>query len=214
MVWSKNSENTILSISEKLNLIRDSFYGDYISIGTLLDLLFNESIHIIIMVLVAPFLLTVSIPGSSIPFGLLIILLEISVLFNMNLYLPKTVLNYTLSKESINALFAVLSKAMVYLEKISKPRGNLTENNWVNILNSLIIIFLAILLFLPLPVPFTDFTPAVSILILSVSCLEHDSYLLILGYIASIVTTFYFLSVGYIGIEIIKNLINYLLTLV
>lgn len=214
MVWNKTSENTILSISEKLNLIRDSFDGDYISIGTLLDLLFNESIHIIIMVLVAPFLLTVSIPGSSIPFGLLIILLEISVLFNMNLYLPKTVLNYTLSKESINGLFAVLGKSMVYLEKISKPRGNLTENNWVNILNSLIIIFLAILLFLPLPVPFTDFTPAVSILILSVSCLEHDSYLLVLGYIASIVTTFYFLSVGYIGIEIIKNLINYLLTLI
>lgn len=210
--WDKNSENTILSISEKLNLIKDSLEGDYVSIETLLSLLFNESIHIIIIVLVAPFLLTVSIPGSSIPFGVLIILLEISALFNMNLYLPERVLNYTLSKESIRALFAVLNKAIIYLEKISKPRGNLTVNKVITVVNSLIIIFLAILLFLPLPIPFTDFTPAVSILILSVSCLENDSYLLILGYVASILTTFYFISVGYVGVEIIRNVINYLLS--
>lgn len=212
MDLDKNSGNTILSISEKLNIIKDSLDEDYVSIGTLLDLLFNESIHIIIMVLVSPFLLTVSIPCSSIPFGLLIILLEISVLFDMNLYLPKMVLNYKLSKESIKALFGVLNKALIYLEKISKPRGNLTVNKLVNTVNSLIIIFLAVLLFLPLPVPFTDFTPAVSILILSVSCLENDSYLLILGYVASILTTFYFISVGYVGVEIIKNVINYLLS--
>lgn len=215
VVWDKknNSKNTILSTSEKLNLIKDSLDGDHVSIETLLDLLFNESIHIMIIVLVAPFLLTVSIPGSSIPFGILIILLELSILFNMNLRFPKRVLSYTLSKESINALFIVLNKAMVYLEKISKPRGNLTENKWFNTLNSLIIIFLAVLLFLPLPVPFTDFAPAVSILILSVSSLEHDSYLLLLGYLASVITTFYFISVGYVGVEIIKNIITYLLSL-
>lgn len=213
--WDKknNSKNTILSTSEKLNLIKDSLDGDHVSVETLLDLLFNESIHILIIVLVAPFLLTVSIPGSSIPFGILIILLELSILFNMNLRLPKRVLSYTLSKESINALFVVLNKAMVYLEKISKPRGKLTENKWFNTLNSLIIIFLAALLFLPLPVPFTDFAPAVSILILSVSSLEHDSYLLLLGYLASVITTFYFISVGYVGVEIIKNIITYLLSL-
>ncbi len=210
MDCDKHSENTILSISEKLNLIKNSLIEDYVSIEILLDSLFNESIHLMIMVLVAPFLLTVSIPGSSIPFGILIILLEISVLFNMNLYLPKRILNYTLSKESINALFSILNKAMIYLEKISKPRGHLTENIWFGTVNSLIIIFLAVLLFLPLPVPFTDFTPAVSVLILSVSCLENDSYLLILGYVASILTTFYFISVGYVGVEIIRNVINYL----
>ena len=211
MSCDNNSENTILSISEKLNLIKNSLTDDYVSIETLLELLFNESIHIMIIVLVAPFLLTVSIPGSSIPFGILIILLEISVLFNMNLHLPKRVLNYTLSKESINALFAVLNKAMLCLEKISKPRGHLTENKLFNTVNSLIIIFLAALLFLPLPIPFTDFAPAVSILILSVSCLENDSYLLVLGYVASILTTFYFISVGYVGVEIIKNVISRLL---
>ena len=210
MVWDNNSENTILSISEKLNMIKNSLNGDYISIETLLSLLFNESIHIMIMVLVAPFLLTVSIPGSSIPFGILIILLEISIIFNMKLYLPKQILNYTLSKESINTIFDILNKVMTYVEKISKPRGKLTENKWINTINSLIIIFLAILLFLPLPIPFTDFTPAISILLLSLSCLENDSYLLILGYLASILTTFYFISVGYLGVEIIRNMINFL----
>jgi hypothetical protein len=207
----KKSKCAVLSTSEKLNLIKNSLDDDFVSIETLLDLLFNESIHTIIMILVAPFLLTVSIPGSSMPFGLLIIMLEVSVLFKRNLYLPKRVLNYTLSKESINRLFAVLIKALTYLEKISKPRGNFTKNKLINVINSLIIIFLAVLLFLPLPVPFTDFTPAVSILILSVSCLEQDSYLMVMGYVAAIITTFYFILFGYIGVEIIRNILNYLL---
>lgn len=210
MEEDKKSKCAVLSTSEKLNLIKNSLDDDFVSIETLLDLLFNESIHTIIMILVAPFLLTVSIPGSSMPFGLLIIMLEVSVLFKRNLYLPKRVLNYTLSKESINRLFAVLIKALTYLEKISKPRGNFTENKLINVINSLIIIFLAVLLFLPLPVPFTDFTPAVSILILSVSCLEQDSYLMVMGYVATIITTFYFILFGYIGVEIIRNILNYL----
>jgi hypothetical protein len=121
---------------------------------------------------------------------------------------------YTLSEESMNKLFEVLYKAMSYIEKISKPRGNLTKNKVLDKLNSVIIIVLAILLFLPLPIPFTDFIPAVSILLLSVSCLEDDSYLLILGYIASILTMGYFASVGYIGVEIIKNVIYYLFSLI
>lgn len=210
MEEDKKSKCAVLSTSEKLDLIKNSLDDDFVSIETLLDLLFNESIHTIIMILVAPFLLTVSIPGSSMPFGLLIIMLEVSVLFKRNLYLPKRVLNYTLSKESINRLFAVLIKALTYLEKISKPRGNFTENKLINVINSLIIIFLAVLLFLPLPVPFTDFTPAVSILILSVSCLEQDSYLMVMGYVATIITTFYFILFGYIGVEIIRNILNYL----
>lgn len=211
MEEDKKSKCAVLSTSEKLDLIKNSLDDDFVSIETLLDLLFNESIHTIIMILVAPFLLTVSIPGSSMPFGLLIIMLEVSVLFKRNLYLPKRVLNYTLSKESINRLFAVLIKALTYLEKISKPRGNFTENKLINVINSLIIIFLAVLLFLPLPVPFTDFTPAISILILSVSCLEQDSHLMVMGYVAAIITTFYFILFGYIGVEIIRNILNYLL---
>jgi hypothetical protein len=214
MDYDYDFKNSILATSKKIDIIKDSIDLGEVSVKSLLDLLLADGIHIMVIILIAPFLIPVSIPGSSTPFGILIILLELSVLFNRPLVLPKMVSGYTLSEESMNKLFEVLYKAMSYIEKISKPRGNLTKNKVLDKLNSVIIIVLAILLFLPLPIPFTDFIPAVSILLLSVSCLEDDSYLLILGYIASILTMGYFASVGYIGVEIIKNVIYYLFSLI
>ncbi|MBO7719517.1 MAG: exopolysaccharide biosynthesis protein [Methanosphaera sp.] len=214
MEYDFDFKNSILATSKKIDVIKDSVDMGDVSVEQLLDMLLADGIHIMVIILIAPFLIPVSIPGSSTPFGILIILLELSVLFNKKLVLPKMVSEYTLSEESMNKLFEVLYKAMSYIEKISKPRGNLTKNKVLNKLNSVIIIVLAVLLFLPLPIPFTDFIPAVSILLLSVSCLEDDSYLLILGYIASIFTMGYFASVGYIGVEIIKNVIYYILSFI
>ncbi|MDO5825569.1 MAG: hypothetical protein BZ137_05530 [Methanosphaera sp. rholeuAM130] len=214
MEYDFEFKNSILATSKKIDIIKQSVDLGDVSVKNLLDLLLADGIHIMVIILIAPFLIPVSIPGSSTPFGILIILLELSVLFNRQLILPKMVSEYTLSEDSMDKLFEVLRKAMSYIEKISKPRGNLTKNPVINKLNSIIIIILAVLLFLPLPIPFTDFIPAVSILLLSVSCLEDDSYLLILGYVASILTMGYFASVGYIGVEIIKNVIYYLLSFI
>ena len=96
------------------------------------------------------------------------------------------------------------------MEKISNPRGKLSSKRYVLKINAVVNIILAFLLFLPLPIPFTDFVPATSMLLLAVSTLEHDSYLMILGYVAAILTVIYFSSVGYVGIEIIRLTLNYI----
>lgn len=205
------SNSKRLLTSKKLKLIKKSVLSKQTTIKVLVDSLLDDGIHIMVIILIAPFLFPISIPGSSTPFGLLIILLELSVLLNKSLYLPKRVANYVISESAIDKLFNILYKVMYYLEKIVRPRGSLTKSNVTVRINSFIIIILSLLLFLPLPIPFTDFIPAISILLLSVSCLEQDSYLLVLGYISSIFTMFYFASVGYVGVEIIRNIINYFL---
>ncbi|WP_295723600.1 exopolysaccharide biosynthesis protein [uncultured Methanobrevibacter sp.] len=208
MHLDNDSETTHLPTSKRLEIIRESIGNKGISINELLDLLLSDGIHIIVIILIAPFLLPVSIPGSSTPFGILIILLELSVLFNRKLYLPKMVSEYKLPAESVESLFDVLKKALGYIERISHPRGSLTKNRVFIKINSVMIIILSGLLFLPLPIPFTDFFPAVDMLLLTVSSLEEDSYLLVIGYIASILTGLYFMSIGYIGIQIIESVIE------
>lgn len=203
-------DHKMLLTSKKLANIRQSLNQEDVSIRELVDSLLHDGIHILVIILIAPFLFPMSIPGSSTPFGILIILLEISVLISRPLYLPNKIAEYTISHEVIIKLFDVLEKALSYIEKISKPRGKLTNNKAVVKLNSLIMISVAFLLFLPLPVPLTDFVPAVTILVLSVSCLEEDSYLLIIGYLLAIGTYAYFMSVGYIGIEVIRLVLSYI----
>lgn len=199
-----------LATSDKLSELQTELPDENVSLKELIDIMSSEGVQVLIIILLAPFLIPASIPGSSTPFGILIILLEIAYLSNKKLYIPDFIGKYELSKESVLKLFEILEKALGYVEKISKPRGKLSSKKYVLHLNAVINIILAFFLFLPLPIPFTDFIPAVSMLMIAVSTLEHDSYLMILGYIATIFTIIYFYSVGYIGIEIIRLTLRYI----
>lgn len=203
------SKESSLSTSRKLEDIQNKLPEDDLSLTELTNIFSTEGVQFLIIILLAPFLIPVSIPGSSTPFGILIILLEIAFLGNKSIYIPNFIGQYKISKENVLRLFEVLEKVFGYLEKITKPRGNLYSRKIVIILNGLMTIILALLLFLPLPIPFTDFTPAISMLMLSLSILEKDSVLMILGFIAGILTIFYFISVGYVGVEIIVLTLNY-----
>lgn len=197
-----------LKTSKKLKEVRKAIPDTSLTIQTLINNLLTEGSYLLIIILVAPFLFPVSIPGSSTPFGILIILLSISSIFNKPLYLPDIITKYELTTEMIDKFFDILYKALEYVELISKPRGSLVSNRYILKFNSVITIILAFLLFLPLPIPLTDFTPGVSILLLAVSSMENDSYLMVLGYVASVLTVLYFYSIGYVGIEIIMMVLR------
>lgn len=199
-----------LATSEKLDEIQEGLPKKNISLKELINILSGEGLQFIIIILLAPFLIPASIPGSSTPFGFVIILLEIAFLMDKFIYIPDFIGKYEISKENVFKLFDIIKRALSYVEKISKPRGKWSTKKYVLKINAVITIILAFLLSLPLPVPFTDFVPAVSILLLTVSTLEHDSYLMILSYITTIFSLFYFYSVGYVGVEIIRLTLNYI----
>lgn len=199
-----------LTTSKKLMEIQKGICGKDITLKQLIEVMSREGLQFMIIILLAPFLIPASIPGSSTPFGILIILLEISFLRNKILYLPDFIGKYELNKNTVSKLFEILEKSLGYIEKISKPRGELSTKKYILQINAIFSIMLAFLLFLPLPIPFTDFMPAVSMLILAVSTLERDSYLMIMGYVAMIATSIYFASVGYVGVEIIMFVLRYI----
>lgn len=207
---SKTLNEHKLATSKKLMEIREGLPDTDITLKQLIDVMSGEGVQFLVIILLAPFLIPASIPGSSTPFGILIILLELAFLRNTKLYIPDFIGKYELGKSNVLKLFAILEKILGYLEKISKPRGQLSTKKQFLQLNTLVSIVLAFLLFLPLPIPFTDFVPAISMLILAVSTLERDSYLMILGYVAAVLSVIYFASVGYLGVEIIIYTLNYI----
>ena len=139
----------------------------------------------------------------------MIMLLALSSLLNKNIYLPKSVENYEISHESFDKIFNVLYKALRFIERIAKPRGNLVNNTYILKFNSAVIFLLAFFLFLPIPIPLTDFCPALAILVLSVSNLEEDTYLMIVGYLITLAGIIYFLSVSYTGLELVNTVLNH-----
>lgn len=181
-----------------------------ISFKEFLELIGDRGILLACVILVAPFLLPVSIPGSSVPLGLAIALLNLSNLLGGRNLLPDTIMEYRISKENMDRILNGMKRILSGLEKVSKPRLMLmTNTSTIKNLNSIFIVYSALLLMLPIPVPLTDFLPGYSILFLTVGSLERDGYLILAGYGVAIITTIYFALIALLGIEIVKIILSH-----
>lgn len=197
-------------ISEKICNIAKKVPDEGLSLEEIILLIGEYGVYFTSMILIAPFLFPVSFPGSSTPFSIMIILLNLRIFFSDRTFLPKRIGKYHIEKESLLKVFKFMVKIIRWLENIFKPRFfKLADYHNIKYINSFIIIIMSILLMFPLPVPLTDFFPAYAILTVTLGTLERDGYAMIVGYCLCIFTMFYFYSLGYIGINLIKEIIYY-----
>lgn len=184
---------------------------DGINFKEFLDHIGDQGILLANVILVAPFLLPVSIPGSSTPLGLVILFLNLSNLLGGRSLLPDFILYYKISNKTLIKLLNGMNNILSGLERISKPRLSImNDNSYIKKLNCCLIILSSFWLLLPLPVPLTDFLPAYCILFLTIGSLENDGYFILAGYILTTITTIYFILIAFLGIEIIIYILSQL----
>ncbi|MEL7669033.1 exopolysaccharide biosynthesis protein [Methanobacterium sp.] len=203
---SETKSNECFSIS--LEYISSKIPDKGITIGNFLDLMGDRGGLILCLILATPFLIPVSIPGSSIPFGLGIMFIGISRIFNRYL-IPKFIMEYVLPKDTLLKILNGTMTALGKLEKYIKPRFLvLSEGPAISRFSISLMVFTSFLLMLPLPVPLTDSLPGYSIFFLVLGILEHDGYFILAGYILTIITTIYFSLIflfGYAGITFVLS---------
>lgn len=199
------------SFSWRISQIASNVPEQGMSLKEFLDIIGEEGQLFTCIVLTAPFLLPMSIPGSSIPFGLAIFLISISIILNKSLILPKRVLNYKISRENIANLLNGIMNVLKKIEKYIKPRlMNLSCGNKIDGFNAGLMGFCSLLLTLPLPIPLTDFLPAYGILFLALGSIECDGYLILTGYILVLITTIYFSLTVILGMDLIIGVFSFL----
>ena len=163
------------------------------------------------IVLVAPFLFPVSIPGSSLPFGLAILLINIGIILKRHPIIPKSIMEYNISQSNMLKILNGMAGILSGLEKITKQRLTvLSDGPLMAYVNSSVICFSSFLLMLPIPFPLTDFLPAYSILFLALGSIERDGYLILAGYSVATVTAIYFLIIAILGLSEIKAILTFL----
>ena len=205
-----SKESTDESTSKIISDISSKIPEDGINFKEFLDLIGEKGGLISCLILVAPFLFPVSFPGSSLPFGLAIILINIGIITKSHPLIPKRVMNYKISQNTIITLLNGMKRVLSGLEKFIKPRLNFLTQPFMDQVNHVFMILCAFLLMLPLPVPLTDFIPAYSILFLSLGLIEKDGYLVIAGYLMAVITAVYFFLIAFLGISGIKALLSFL----
>jgi hypothetical protein len=205
-----SKESTTESTSKIISGVIEQIPEDGVNFREFLDLIGEQGGLISCLILVAPFLLPVSIPGSSLPFGLAIILINIAILTKSHPLIPKMVMEYKISQNAMVSLLNGMNRILKGLEKFVKPRLNIITKPYMDQINNVFMIFCAFLLMLPLPVPLTDFLPAYSILFLTLGSVENDGYMVIAGYLMALITAIYFLLIALLGISGIKALLSIL----
>ena len=203
---SETKSNECFSIS--LEYISSKIPDKGITIGNFLELMGDRGGLILCLILATPFLIPVSIPGSSIPFGLGIMFIGISRIFNRYL-IPKFIMGYVLPKDTLLKILNGTMTALGKVEKYIKPRFLvLSEGPAISRFSISLMVFTSFLLMLPLPVPLTDSLPGYSIFFLVLGILEHDGYFILAGYLLTCITTIYFSLIflfGYAGITFVLS---------
>ena len=165
----------------------------------------------IMAVLALPFCFPIQIPGLSTPFGIILIFSGLRIAFAQAPWLPGWLMVRDIPDGTAHSLLRGLRWIATPAEKILHPRlYGLCRNPTLHRIHGLLIAFLAMLLALPLPIPFSNLLAAVPILLISLALLEDDGAFLIAGYLTAIPCGVFFGSLFLYGPKAVKGLWTWL----
>ena len=136
--------------------------GRSMTLGELEQMLKGRGFGMLLLLLALPFTFPIAIPGLSVPFGLVIMLIGVRLAAGRQPWLPAFVLRREVSYALLEKIVGLGLKLAVKLEKVVKPRMHFLQR-WPGMLNliGLGIASGGLLLSLPLPplIPFSNTIP-------------------------------------------------------
>lgn len=158
-----------------------------ITLGKIAGKLDKKGLILLALIADLPFMQPIPIPGVSTVLGLIIILQAVSLIIGAPAYLPRGLKDKEIPQEKWGIFIKVANKFLNFLSFLKiKPRLRFLANHQISrILTGLCLVTLASFLSLPLPLPASNFLPALGIFFLCLGLLEEDGYLVILGWVYS-----------------------------
>lgn len=168
--------------------------------------LFGPKGHVLlILFLNLPFCQPIPIPGVSTALGICMMLVAYFMVLDRPPWIPERLAKIHIDKRFLIQISARLEWLMKRLEKLIKPRARLYFHQpSTRVTTGLLLCFHAFLLSLPLPIPFSNFFPAITLLLLSLATLEEDGVVMALGYLAVFACTAFFAALvilPYLGVK-------------
>ncbi len=189
-------------LSEDLAAIVQEFQRETVTLRELITQLRGRGHVLLVMLLALPFSTPIPLPGLSTPFGLVIALIGLRLTLGQKPWLPARLLDTALPPKLFVNVLAAARKILRGFELLLRPRLPwLTSSRTLLQLHALPIFLAALLLLLPLPVPFSNLIPAFSILLLSAGLLERDGLFLLAGHLTFACAVGFFGIIAFAGAE-------------
>jgi hypothetical protein len=141
----------------------------------------------------------------STPFGLAIALISLRLALGQKPWLPASLLAKPLPPGFFGSVLKFAGRVLRVLEKLLRPRAVwFTESVWLARGHAGLMLVAALVLLLPLPVPFSNSFPAWTILLVAGGLLERDGVAILAGYVAAVAGLAYFYFLGEWAIQLVE----------
>lgn len=157
-----------------------------ITLGKIVKVLKRDSVTILCLIVIFPFLQPIPIPGISSILGFIVIMQGIGLVKNGKPFLTKKLLRVKIEESNWKLIYKVGVKFSHYTSRLSPLKHPWANSRFNQMAAGTSIILTAAFLSLPLPIPFSNFIPAMGIFLLCLGLLEEDVFLLTLGHAVTI----------------------------
>ena len=157
------------------------------SLARLLELLGPRGPAALMLILPLPFAVPIQIPGMSIPFGLLLIVVGIQFGWREQLWCPGFVGRLQIKAKNLQALAGFTDKATAWLQRVFRRRWEpLVQDRWAHRVTGLCVVCGASVMILPIPIPGCNMLVAIPLVIMGLAMLSQDGLLLVVGWVLTL----------------------------
>ena len=180
-----------------MDLLQEEASRGDLSLRRIFTLLGEEGHAMLIIFLSLPYIFPIPVPGLSTISGTLIVLVAFFLFLRRRPWLPKRYENVQISAATIIKVSNGAEKAWGYVAKLVRQRWPFFHDYALfRGLNFLVFAVNAVLLALPLPIPFSNTVPAIAILLSAVGHMEKDGLFILLSYLWCFVVSSFFMSLA------------------
>ncbi len=184
-------------LSEELAELREHVGSRAVTLREVIYRLRGRAYSVLLILLCLPFTQPIPLPGLSTPIGLAIAFIAMRLALGQRPWLPKKLQRKVLPAGFFAKVFAVAAWVLRLLESFLRPRWPLIcANRSALQVHALFMLIAALVLLLPLPIPFSNTFPGWTILLLAAGMLERDGLFILLGYLTFALGTLYFVLLG------------------
>lgn len=185
-----------------MDLLQEEASQGDLTLHRVFELLGEEGHGMLILFLSLPFLQPIPIPGLSAPLGVLMALVAIFLYLNKPPWIPKRYEKIKIPANVLLKVSNVAEKIWGYVSRILKERLIFFHDYWIfRLLNLCVFVANALLLALPLPIPFSNTVPVISIVLCAIGHMEKDGVLIFLSYIWCFVVASFF---SILAVEVVR----------
>ena len=198
-------------LSEELALILREFEVENVTMREVIALIHGRGYVLLVLLLALPFCTPIPLPGLSTPFGLIIAIVGVRLVFGAKPWLPSRLLDTRLPPATFARVFAVTRRIILGFERLLRPRLLWVTGSSLHAqLHAVPIVICAIFLLLPLPVPFSNAIPAWGIMLIAGGLLERDGGFILAGHFVALLAIVFFSALAITGVEAMEFLWKWL----